>query len=184
MIEQARWHVPAAIPMGFLPPSWPTPLSQMLTSIDSVIRSGGASPDRRLAAVLARHVGAPDLLNGIDCQPSRTGYARHLLESGDKHCVIAIAWLPGQMTPVHGHRTWCALGVYSGCLTETNFEHGDHGLTLNSSRQLRAGDLSHAPAGGAIHRIANLGTELAISIHAYGAPYDRLGHDVNDVRET
>jgi predicted metal-dependent enzyme (double-stranded beta helix superfamily) len=55
-------------------------------------------------------------------------------------------------------------------------------LRLIRSRQLREGALSHAPAGGAIHRVANLGTEIAISIHVYGVPYDRLGHDVNDVR--
>jgi predicted metal-dependent enzyme (double-stranded beta helix superfamily) len=44
------------------------------------------------------------------------------------------------------------------------------------------GDGGHAPAGpDAVHRLANLGTETAISIHVYGAPYDRLGDQVNQI---
>jgi predicted metal-dependent enzyme (double-stranded beta helix superfamily) len=46
--------------------------------------------------------------------------------------------------------------------------------------QRRVGDTSHAPADpDAVHRLANLGTETAISIHVYSGPYDRLGDQVN-----
>jgi 3-mercaptopropionate dioxygenase len=44
------------------------------------------------------------------------------------------------------------------------------------------GDASHAVAApDVIHRLANLGTETAVSIHVYGARYDRLGEQVNHV---
>ena len=46
----------------------------------------------------------------------------------------------------------------------------------------RAGDVNQAAADpDAIHRLANLGTETAISLHVYGARYDRLGEQVNHV---
>jgi hypothetical protein len=43
--------------------------------------------------------------------------------------------------------------------------------------------VSHAPAdpAAAIHRLANLGTETAISIHVHGARYDQLGEQVHRV---
>jgi hypothetical protein len=44
------------------------------------------------------------------------------------------------------------------------------------------GETSHTAADArAIHRIANVGVADALSIHVYGASYDRLGADVNDV---
>jgi hypothetical protein len=46
----------------------------------------------------------------------------------------------------------------------------------------RPGDTSHGPARpDAIHRLANLGTETAVSIHAYGLPYARFCTDLNRV---
>jgi predicted metal-dependent enzyme (double-stranded beta helix superfamily) len=182
MIDQTVWHDATLSPSAFDAPLRQTPLQVMLAEIATVVGGAGSAPDRQLAAVLAQHVGAPDLLDGIACPPSRARYSRHLLDGDDNHCVLAIVWMPGQMSPVHGHRTWCTLGVHRGSLTETMFRDGEEGLRLIRSRQLREGALSHAPAGGAIHRVANLGTEIAISIHVYGVPYDRLGHDVNDVR--
>ena len=42
--------------------------------------------------------------------------------------------------------------------------------------------LSFGPAcPDAIHRLANLGTETAVSIHAYGLPYGRFCSDLNRV---
>jgi predicted metal-dependent enzyme (double-stranded beta helix superfamily) len=178
MIEQTLWNDAGLSPA----PSRQTPLQLMLAEIAAVVRDARSATERRLATVLAHHVSAPDLLDGIICPPSRTRYSRHLLHGDESHCVLAIVWMPGQMSPVHGHRTWCTLGVHRGSLTETMFRDGDEGLRLIRSRQLREGALSHAPAGGAIHRVANLGTQIAISIHVYGVPYERLGHDVNDVR--
>ena len=157
-------------------------LDRMLTAIDSVVRSGGPATDKRVAAVLAGYATIPDLLDGVDCTPSRSRYTRALLEDGRSHCVLALVWGPGQVSPVHGHRTWCALAVQRGVLIETNFRHGDGGLHLTGSRSLHAGDVSHEPARTGVHRIASLGASVAISLHVYGTSYDRLGVAVNDVR--
>ncbi len=182
MIEPAVWHDAAVSAQQFDAPSRQSSLQIMLAGIAGAVRGARAAPDRRIAGIMGQHVGTPDLLDGIACAPSRARYTRHLLGGDENYCVLAIVWMPGQMTPVHGHRTWCTLGVHRGSLTETLFRGADGGMRLIRSRQMREGALSHAPAGGAIHRVANLGTEVAISIHVYGVPYDRLGHDVNDVR--
>jgi predicted metal-dependent enzyme (double-stranded beta helix superfamily) len=67
-------------------------------------------------------------------------------------------------------------------MTETLFALDADQPAPRASTQLQVGDISHAPAEpGAIHRLANLGTETAISIHVYGARFDRLGHAVNRI---
>jgi predicted metal-dependent enzyme (double-stranded beta helix superfamily) len=136
----------------------------------------------RVASALLPYLKLPDLLRGIPCPCSPDRYVRHLLHAAQDHTVLALVWRPGQMSPVHGHRSWCALGVHRGSMTETQFSLGALVPVPRACAQLGVGNISHAPAElGAIHRLANLGTEIAISIHVYGARYDRLGHEVNRV---
>ena len=91
----------------------------------------------------------------------------------------ALVWRPRQMSPVHGHQTWCAFGVHRGWLAETLFSSGP---VARGCVQRWVGDVGHAGADpDSVHRLANLGTETAISIHVYGAPYDRRGEQVNQV---
>lgn len=67
-------------------------------------------------------------------------------------------------------------------MVETFFSPGTQGVVPRGCVQRREGDVSYAPADpNAVHRLANLGTETAISIHVYGAQYDRLGDQVNQV---
>jgi predicted metal-dependent enzyme (double-stranded beta helix superfamily) len=86
------------------------------------------------------------------------------------------------MSPVHGHRTWCAFGVHRGCLVESFFRLEGELPVQARCLQRGAGAVSHGPADPAsIHRLANLGTGTAVSIHVYGAAFDRLGEAVNRV---
>jgi len=154
---------------------------RMFSAIDGVVRSDADMPDLRVAEVLTEFAVVPDLLDGVDCTPSEKRYARVLLKDSPTHCVLAIVWSPGQMSPVHAHRTWCALAVHRGTLTETHFEHADGGLQATRSHLLRPCDSSHEPGQTGIHRVANLGAEVAVSLHVYGTSYDRLGLAVNHV---
>jgi 3-mercaptopropionate dioxygenase len=167
---------------AILPIAGATPLARMLADIAQAVRVPLKQRDRVVAATLAPHLGDPHLLDGFACPCARERYARHLLKAGEGYAVVAITWRPGQMSPVHGHRTWCALGLQRGWLTETFFRQDTGGPRPVGCVQRRAGDISHAGADpAAIHRLANLGTEEAISIHIYGAAFDRLGEDVNEV---
>lgn len=166
---------------GALRPSL-SPLQQLFAEIDVAAASSPSKRPRAVAAALQPYLGMPDLLLDTPCPCSPERYIRHLLHAGPEHSVLALVWRPGQMSPVHGHRSWCALGVHFGFMTETLFSLGHQGPEPRRCAQRGIGSVSHAQADpDAIHRLANLGTETAISIHIYGVPYDRLGEHVNHV---
>ncbi len=161
-----------------------TVLHSLLADIAEAARSPLAMRDRRMAAALVPHLGDPALLAGIDCPCNPERYARHLLHNDPEagYAAVVIAWAPGQMSPVHGHHTWCAFGVQRGWLTETFFRPEGELARPTGCVTRRPGDVGHAGADpAAIHRIANLGTEPAYSLHVYGVPFERFGQGVNAV---
>ncbi|PHK96903.1 cysteine dioxygenase [Pseudoroseomonas rhizosphaerae] len=168
--------------MSFIAPQGP--LAAMLADIAAAARAGDeAERPGRVAAAIAPWLAVPELLapGACPCDPKR--YVRHLLQADPQggYAVVALAWRPGQMSPVHAHRTWCALGVYRGTLTEGHYVAGAEGAPRQTGSVLRPpGATCHGPADpGLIHRLANLGGEEAVSIHVYGVPFDRFGSDVN-----
>jgi 3-mercaptopropionate dioxygenase len=159
-----------------------SPLQQMIADIAVAAASPLERRHRRVAAALLPYLDQPDLLRDIACPCSPDRYVRHLLHAAEDHTILALVWRPGQMSPVHGHHSWCALGIHRGSMTETHFTLDADRPAPRGSTQLHVGDITHAPPEpSAIHRLANLGTETAISIHVYGAPFDQLGHAVNRV---
>jgi 3-mercaptopropionate dioxygenase len=133
-----------------------------------------------VAAALEPYLGLPDLLRDRACPCAPDRYARHLLHAGEDYTVLAVIWRVGQMSPVHAHHSWCALGIHRGTMTETLFGLTPQGPVQRGCVQRQVGDTSHAAAAhDVIHRMANLGTETAVSIHVYGARHDQLGTQVN-----
>jgi predicted metal-dependent enzyme (double-stranded beta helix superfamily) len=159
-----------------------TPLHRLYAEIERAAASAPAVRHRVVADALRPYLAMPDLLRDTHCPCSPDRYVRHLLHAGRDHTILALVWRPGQMSPVHSHLSWCALGVHRGCMTETQFTMGAQGPVPRGCAQHDVGDVSHAPADlDAIHRLANLGTETAVSIHIYGARFDRLGEEVNRI---
>lgn len=159
-------------------------ISRLLADIDAAAHTEASARDRRMAAAIAPHLGDPGLLSGLDCPCRPDRYTRHLLhdDPGAGYAAVIIAWAPGQMSPVHGHHTWCAFGVLRGWLTETFFRPEDGMARPTGCLARRPGDVGHAGADpAAIHRIANLGTEPAWSLHVYGVAFERFGQGVNAV---
>lgn len=159
------------------------PLETMLASIAAAARLGEAERPKAVAEAIAAFAADPLLLDGraTPCCPER--YVRHLLHSDPEggYAVVALVWRPGQMSPVHAHKTWCALAVHQGVLTETYYEPGDPPVP-SATRLLSAGGMGHGPADPRlIHRLANLSCRTAISIHCYGVAFDRFGSDVNEI---
>ena len=157
-----------------------------LQNLCADVADAGAGPlaqrDRRLATALTPYLGVANLLGDSACRCSPDRYVRHLLHAGADYTILALVWRPCQMSPVHGHRTWCAFGLHRGWMVETFFAPGPHGAVPRACVGREVGNASYSPADpNAVHRLANLGTETAISIHVYGAPYDRLGNDVNQI---
>ena len=160
-----------------------TALETMLAGIAAAARGPAEARPAAVAAAIGAAVGRPDLLAGLDCPCAPDRYVRHLLHADPEGCyaVVALVWRPGQMSPVHAHRTWCAFGVQSGVLTETGYTPGDPPVPA-ATRLLAPGAVAHGPADPRlIHRLANLACRTATSIHCYGTAFERFGSDVNEV---
>ncbi|MBU8537761.1 cysteine dioxygenase family protein [Falsiroseomonas tokyonensis] len=164
-----------------------SPRETMLAGIAAAARHPLAERPRAVAAAIEAFAADPALLEGMDCPCCPDRYIRHLLQSDEEagYAVVALVWRPGQMSPVHGHKTWCAFAVHQGTLTETYYAAAEAEGDLpqpRSTQLLHPGQGSHGPADPAlIHRLANLSCRTAISIHCYGVGFDRFGQDVNEV---
>lgn len=156
-----------------------TRLETLLADIRVAARAPLAERSGAVAAAIAPHLDDPKLLAGKDCPCNPDRYIRHLLDEGEGYAVVALVWRPGQMSPVHAHHTWCALGVHSGVLTEHFFAPGAPPQPTAAHLRLR-GATSHGPASpDVIHRIANCSAEVAVSIHVYGVPFAEFADGVN-----
>jgi predicted metal-dependent enzyme (double-stranded beta helix superfamily) len=164
-----------------------TTLSSALSQIDYLTKHVAAWPEKvatwpekEISDILAIISLDPFLLEGFSLKFSRERYIRHHIHSGRNYSFLAIAWSPRQASPIHSHKTWCALSVYEGQLTEALYCHDEIGVDLISEKHLFRGHVSHSPYNKPVaHSLKNNGTKPAISLHVYGAPFDRLGTDVN-----
>jgi len=110
-----------------------------------------------------------------------TRYMRHVLyvdPQGD-FVITAITWLPGQVSPLHGHHVWCAFGVAEGELTEERFS-----LELKPGKKiiLKAGEAADQDLDGSVvHRVSNRGDQVLVSLHLYGIDAARLTTGINRV---
>jgi len=143
------------------------------------------APDtsRRVADAIAASLGDRDLLSGFACPSDPHRYARHMIYACPKgtFSLMALIWMPGQASPLHAHRAWCAVGVYHGTLTESHFApRPDGSAAWVQDRRQEAGALSFGEADEqAIHCLANRTSVPAVSIHAYGLSPDRLCAELN-----
>ena len=138
---------------------------------------------REITAALSEATATPDWLPPERRRASHENYARHLLygDPAGRYSILSIVWGHGQMSPVHGHHCWCAVGVYQGLLTETHYRENGPGSPPTPVRVTHrgAGSSSFEPAASAVHRIANESGTLAVSLHIYGVGKDRISTGVN-----
>ncbi len=163
-----------------------TAIAAMAHGISAALRATPRDPAAAVAQVLGHYAADPTLLSGQHCPCRADTYIRHLLHEDAEQgwAVAALVWRPGQMSPVHGHRVWCAVAVHQGIMTESFYvpDVADGPPRQTGVALRRPGDITHGPAcPDAIHRLANLGTETAVSIHAYGLPYARFCSNLNTV---
>ena len=116
---------------------------------------------------------------------SHENYARHLIyaDPGGRFSILALIWDRGQMSPIHAHHCWCAVGVYRGLLTETYYRAGTDGTppVETGSARHAVGESTFDASGAGIHRIGNFSGVLAISLHVYGVAADRIATGVNRI---
>jgi len=113
-----------------------------------------------------------------------TGYMRHVLyvDPEDAFVITAITWLPGQVSPVHGHQVWCAYGIVEGERTEEQFRQTGGKLDPLKSTVYRAGEIAERDLEcRTIHRVSNRSRGTLVSLHVYGVSADRLTTGINRI---
>jgi predicted metal-dependent enzyme (double-stranded beta helix superfamily) len=145
---------------------------------------------RRAAPFLARLVEDPDFVESqilplLEEARDRDDWyvaRRHEDENGT-YSLQVFVWPPGTGTKVHDHSSWGAYCCAVGSVLEERYERLDDGSVPGHARLKKVWQLSWSPeygastvqpADGGIHRVGNLGDEVAISVHLYGP---RLGEE-------
>jgi predicted metal-dependent enzyme (double-stranded beta helix superfamily) len=150
-------------------------LSPLVAGIRTAVEShaGWAETAQLVADQLRRHLPTPDVLTAAQRLGSPDGYRSHTLhvEPDGLFSIVALVWLPGQITRIHDHVTWCAFGVIQGVEHEELFD-ADLNLVRQSDNQV--GDVSGFAPPGDIHRVHNTSETTAISIHVYGTDITRI----------
>lgn len=148
-------------------------LTDLAADVDRAVRRGD-SPQGIGEAVgqcLAPYLGAPELLTPEQQEGDPADYRQHLLHVADDGAfsIVALVWLPGQVTAVHDHLCWCVVGVHQGQEHETRYRLDDDCLVETRSLVNPPRSVSLVVPPGDIHRVRNAGEDRAISLHVYGA---------------
>lgn len=121
--------------------------------------------EKLLRALIAEDDWLPEEL----ARPSAEGYRQYLLHCDplERFCVVSFVWMPGQRTPIHDHTVWGLVGVMRG---EETCEAYSRELKPAGRHPVRRGQVDRvSPRIGDIHVVANEGSDVAVSIHVYGA---------------
>jgi predicted metal-dependent enzyme (double-stranded beta helix superfamily) len=158
-------------------------LEQLAARVRAAVALAPDAMAREVMGALREATATPDWLPQERRRANHERYARHVLygDPASRFSILSLVWDHGQESPIHGHQTWCAVGVYDGELTEIRYREGFGGrapVEIGAERRA-AGSLSFDPPQSAIHRIANRSGGIAISLHVYGVAPDRISTDVN-----
>lgn len=161
-------------------------LVNLVSAVRAVTRTGASWTETAdlVADQLRLHMPGPDILTPEQRDGDPAGYCCHLLhaEPDGSFSVTALVWRPGQVTPIHDHVTWCVFGVIQGAEHEERYVLLDDGwLEQDGVSVNAAGDVTSLAPPGDIHRVRNVGTQTAISLHVYGSDISRLGSSVRTI---
>ena len=157
-------------------------LEQLSSRIAAAVALPPDGMSSQIRAALREATARPDWLPAERRRASHDHYARHVLygDPAGRFSILAIVWDPGQMSPVHGHQCWCAVGMYQGRLSENHYREAGGGPPVLVGHTMRdVGNPSFDPPATAIHRIANESLETAISLHVYGVGPEQISTGVN-----
>ncbi|MBP8300919.1 MAG: cysteine dioxygenase family protein, partial [Planctomycetes bacterium] len=161
-------------------------LQDYVRTIDAVLRRRPANPVIiREVSLATKQLCADDRwLEERHRVGSQDCYTRHLLhrDPENRFVVLALVWMPGQMTAIHDHSCWGVMGILQNSLEEVCYDRLDDGkrpdfAELEQSRGTDVGRGSVAyllPPYEEIHRIGNTSNKPTISLHVYGRDLDAV----------
>jgi predicted metal-dependent enzyme (double-stranded beta helix superfamily) len=159
-------------------------LLRLANAIDLALRRPPARLQRTVMEALSEAVASEPWLPPERRRANHDCFERHLLygDPEGKFSILSLVWNHGQHSPIHSHRTWCAMAVYNGEFTETIYQDGDDGSLREVSIERRGvGSVTFDRAMSSIHRVDNRSGEIAISLHVYGVGPTLVTTDVNHV---
>lgn len=160
-------------------------LQQLIHKLDAAVAAPADDLPKAVTAALGEAVSTGRWLTPEQQRASHDHYARHVVyvDPEDRYTIVSIAWGSGQQSPIHGHHTWCGVGIYSGAVVETFYETAGNSAPPRPLRSMvrGPGTLSFDADQAGIHRIANAAEEVAVSIHVYGVGGSRIATGVNRV---
>ena len=153
-------------------------LKDFVLDVEKAVRKLGneSSVMRVLKPKLEALITGPDRIPPSVFLPREDRFAMNLIQrpKDESFSIVGAVWKPGQTTPIHDHLTWAMIGTCSGEEREAIFRRLDDGsnpevarLTKVSERNNSKGHVTVLGSSG-IHRVDNLGSGPALSIHVYG----------------
>ncbi len=169
-----------------LTPTTSVVLERLIASIRAIVQSESDPTlvGDAVAVALAPILGDTTLLTDAQLEPDPLNYRQHILhvEPDGSFSIVALVWLPGQETPIHDHVCWCVVGVHLGEEHETTYElaggEDDPHLIVSGQPVNLNGSVAALIPPGDIHKVANAGHGLAVSLHIYGANIGLLGSSI------
>ena len=121
-------------------------------------------------------------------------YVAHSCQGQDGSYSLQIfVWPPKTRTQIHDHTCWGAYCCVAGSVLEERYERLDDGTQLEYAHLKKVWQLSWSKEDGVstllpydegIHRVGNLGSKTAISVHLYGPRIGELdGRDYDPSRD-
>ena len=106
-------------------------MNQLIHDLGQLISAPRSERERiqRVADRLGSFVKDKPALAPQFTQPGKDTYARRLVHRDPQHrfVVVAMAWGPGQQTPVHDHGTWGIIGMLQGKIAAWVYQRQDDG---------------------------------------------------------
>lgn len=153
-------------------------------ALAALARAAKEMPGKDVAPVLRKALNERLWLRPEHRIGDPTGYMRHVLyvDAEGAFVITAITWLPGQVSPVHGHQVWCAYGIAEGELTEEQFRESGGKLDPLKRTVYRTGEIADRDLEcRTIHRVSNRSRGTIVSLHVYGVSADRLTTGINRI---
>lgn len=152
-------------------------LYRFLTDLEDILTNVEGDRDR-LKAIrpLVRKLlnNNPWLLTEYEAPDPELGWSVTMLydEPDFPLTVQTVAWLPGQVSPIHNHGTWGLVALISGQEKNTFWQETDPSNFTSNIKQV--GELTLNPGDiigflpNTIHHVKALGDEATISFNLYG----------------
>ena len=155
-------------------------LAALVEQLDAAVRAPGLDVPHAIGDALRPFLGCPGILTPEQEAGDPRRYRTHLLHVPDDgaYSLVAAVWRPGQRTAVHDHIAWCVVGVHRGEEHEIRYRLDGDQLVEDGHTVGPCGEVTVLIPPGDIHAVVNDGTQVAVSLHVYGADLRRRGTSV------